>query len=397
MALSLGRRLYNFSNRRDALRAAAWGVRPDGRLIWLHAPGNTPLGGIIEFARRLHKDLGAIVLITSDTAPETDHPVLIHSLPPPDTLKDVQAFLSYWKPSLILVTDGEVRPVLFSEISARGLPLLMAEARMPYLTLGREGWFPGLLREALQAVRVIFAVDESAARLFRNAGANSVKPSGRMEEPSSALPCHEGERMVLADLIATRPVWLAAAVPEAEEDAVIAAHRSALRLAHRLLLILVPDDPAFGDRLARRLEDAEGWTVARRELEQEPTAETEVYIPDSASEYGLWYRLAPVTFLGGSLFGNGALRNPLEPAALGSAILHGPRPGRYGPAFARLGATRGARAVATAADLADALSDLQASDRAARLAHAAWAMASDGVEVTEEILALVRSLIGGET
>lgn len=397
MALSLGRRLYNFSNRHDTSRTMAWGTRPDGQLVWLHAPGPTPLAGLIELARRLHIEQGITVLLTSATPPEGNCPYLIHSLPPVDSLQGVQSFLNHWKPGLVLVTDGEIRPVLFSEASARGLPLIMAEARIPYLTLGREGWFPGLMREALQAVRQIHALDNSAARSFRNAGAISVKSSGRMEERSTALPCHEGERMALTDLITTRPVWLAAAVPEAEEEAVIAAHRSALRLAHRLLLILAPEDPSRADILTQKMEETEGWTVARRGLEQEPLPDTEVYIPDSASEYGLWYRLAPITFLGGSLFGEGSARNPLEPAALGSAIVHGPRPGRFGAALDRLGAARASRAVTTSTELADALSDLQAADRTARLAHAAWAVASDGVEVTEEILALVRNLIGVET
>ena len=396
MALSLGRRLYNFSNRRDASRSGAWTARPEGRLVWLHAPGNNPSAGLLELARRLREDQGVTVLLTSAEVLAESCPYLIHSLPPTDVAQEVQGFLNHWKPGLIVIADGEVRPVLFSEVAARGLPLIMTEARAPYLTQGREGWYPGLMREALQTVRLVLAIDETSARSFRSAGAISVKSSGRMEERSSALPCHEAERMALADTIATRPVWLAAAVPQAEEDAVIAAHRSALRLAHRLLLILVPEDPARAAALAQRMEEDERWTVARRELEQEPMAETEVYVPDGSSEYGLWYRLAPITFLGGSLFGTGAARNPLEPAALGSAILHGPRPGSYGAALGRLGAARATRAVATPTDLADALSDLQAADRAARLAHAAWMVATDGVEITEEILALVRTLIGGE-
>ena len=118
--------------------------------------------------------------------------------------------------------------------------------------------------------------------------------------------------------------------------------------------------------LAAQMEAAEGWTVAQRSLEQEPDSETEVYIPDSAAEYGLWYRLAPVSYMGGSLLGEGCARNPMEPAALGSAIVYGPRPGDYGTVFGRLGAAQAARAVGSASDLGEALSDLLAPDRAAR-------------------------------
>ncbi|MFZ9199684.1 MAG: hypothetical protein ACO22Z_10070, partial [Paracoccaceae bacterium] len=90
----------------------------------------------------------------------------------------------------------------------------------------------------------------------------------------------------------------------------------------------------------------------------------------------------------------GALRDPLEPAALGSAIIYGPRPGPYGATFGRLGAARAARAVGSATDLAEALGDLLAPDRAALAAQAAWTVASDGAEVTEKVLQRLRQLLG---
>jgi 3-deoxy-D-manno-octulosonic-acid transferase len=239
-------------------------------------------------------------------------------------------------------------------------------------------------------------VDESATRTFRKAGALNVATAGRLEEGSAALAYHEPERAALAELFATRPVWLAADVPAAEEAAVIAAHRSALRLAHRLLLIFVPQDPSRAPQIAAQMEASEGWMVAQRGLEQEPEADTEVYIPDAASEYGIWYRLAPVTFMGGTLQGDGCARNPMEPAALGSAILYGPRPGAFGTVFGRLGAALAARAVGSPTDLGDALADLLSPDRAARLAAAAWTVASDGVDVTNRVIDLSRRILAGE-
>jgi 3-deoxy-D-manno-octulosonic-acid transferase len=136
--------------------------------------------------------------------------------------------------------------------------------------------------------------------------------------------------------------------------------------------------------------------VAQRGLDQEPDTETEVYLPDSAAEYGVWYRLAPVCYMGGSLLGDGCARNPMEAAALGSAIIYGPRPGNFGAVFGRLGAAQAARAVGSAGDLGEALSDLLAPDRAARLAQAAWGLASDGVEVTDRVVEFARRVLDGE-
>jgi 3-deoxy-D-manno-octulosonic-acid transferase len=172
---------------------------------------------------------------------------------------------------------------------------------------------------------------------------------------------------------------------------VIAAHREVLRLAHRMLLVIVPEDPARSDTLARQIEEAEGWTVARRSADQEPDAETEVYLADNASEFGLWYRLAPITFLGGSLLGAGCLRDPFEPAALGSAIIHGPRPGVWAASLARLSEARAARPLRLAGELGDAVGDLLAPDRTARLARGAWAVSTSGAEVTDRVVQMVRA------
>jgi 3-deoxy-D-manno-octulosonic-acid transferase len=387
MALSLGRRLYNLTGRREAVGEGAFAPRPEGRLIWLHAPREGALQGLTHLSNKLADEDGIATLVTG--------PREAGLIPAPaDQPADVRAFLGHWKPDAIVLADGEIRPALLFEAEARGIPAMVVDGREPSLVRGRDGWCPGLMRGAVQSLRHVFALDEAAAQSYRKAGAAQVDVLGRMEAVSAALACHEGERAALAEVLKARPIWLAAAVPQAEEAAVIAAHSAALRLSHRLLLILVPEQPARAEALAAQLEAMEGWIVARRAVDEEPDTETAVYLPDSAEEYGLWYRLAPVTYIGGSLAGEGALRNPLEPAALGSAIIYGPRPGPYGTVFGRLGAARAARAVGSATDLAEALGDLLAPDRAALAAQAAWTVASDGAEVTEKVLLRLRQLIG---
>lgn len=397
MAYSLGLTLYNLSNRRDAGQVPDRPPRPLGRLVWLHAPTAEVARSMLELARRLLDEDGLPVLLTcpADIPPRAG---LILQRPPADTAAEARAFLDHWSPEIALLSEGELRPALLHEANERKLPLLMVAGRTPYILRERDGWYPGLMRGLLATFRHVLTIDEPSARAFRKAGASlsAVEVTGKMEEESAALPHLEAEREALARQLATRPVWLAASLPEAEETAAITAHRAALRLAHRLLLIIVPEDPARAEPLAARMEDGEGWTVARRSEDQEPDTETEVYIADNPAEFGLWYRLAPITFMGGSLSGQGCIRDPLEPAALGSAILYGPRPGLFGTTFGRLGAARAARAVGSPTDLAEALGDLLSPDRAARLAQAAWAVTSDGAEVTDKVHLLIRHIMDGD-
>ena len=159
----------------------------------------------------------------------------------------------------------------------------------------------------------------------------------------------------------------------------------------------MPEHPSRAAALAQTLNRAGDFVVAERSREQKPQTDVEIFVVDNPAEYGLWYRLAPVTFLGGTLMGKGPVRNPMEAAVLGSAILHGPKTGQYGPVFGRLGAARATRAVASATGLGDALGDLLAPDRAARLAQAAWSVASDGAEVTDLVLHRIRAIMDGES
>ncbi len=393
MAYSLGLTLYNLAAPTLPQGAPSWPRRPPGRLVWLHAPGGEAQAAMLELARHLIEDDGVAVLMTGAGPQQSE---ALQQPVPPDHPRAVQDFLDHWQPELVVFGDGELRPAAIHDCTQRKLPLLMVDARAPRLPPDREGWYPGLIRSALAPFRHIMVLDDAAGKAFRRAGAEpgQIAVTGRMEEASAALPYVESDRAALAQILATRPIWLAADIAPQEEAAVIAAHREVLRLAHRLLLILVPSDPARAQGLAARIEAEEGWRVALRSAEHEPDTETEVYVPD-ASDYGLWYRLAPVTFLGGSLEGKGCVRNPMEPAALGSAILYGPRSGAYGLAYGRLGAARAARMVGSGGDLTLALGDLLSPDRAARQAQAAWSIASEGAEVTERVLGLIRNIMDG--
>jgi len=394
MSRSLGLALYALFAGRGTGPAVDWPPRPAGRLIWMHAPAPGTVPGLLELARRLREEDGHSILMTS--AEEVPGQAgLTRILPPAETEAAVRAFLQYWRPGIGVLSDGELRPLLLDEAARRSIPVIMVDARKPGLPGGPGPFWPGVIRHGLGQLNRVFAVDETAARLFCRKGADPdlVRIEGRMEDGSVVLPCTEAERAALVRQFRTRPVWLATGLPEAEDAAVIGAHRAALRLAHRLLLIVVPDRPERADALAQQIEAAEGWTVARRSADEEPDEETEVFLADVPSEMGLWYRLAPITYLGGSLYGAGSPCDPFEAAALGSAILHGPQTGEWQAAMARLTEARATRPVSSPVDLAEGLADLLSPDRAARLAQAAWAVTSAGAEVTDRVVLLVRALM----
>ena len=118
----------------------------------------------------------------------------------------------------------------------------------------------------------------------------------------------------------------------------LAAHARARRALPMLALILAPRHPARGDALAEMMR-ARGLTVAQRSKGEAIGADTDVYLADTLGEMGLWYRIASVSFVGGSLVEVGG-HNPFEPALLGSAILFGPHVRNFVDGYRRLSRRR---------------------------------------------------------
>ncbi|MEO0388717.1 MAG: 3-deoxy-D-manno-octulosonic acid transferase, partial [Pseudomonadota bacterium] len=148
-----------------------------------------------------------------------------------------------------------------------------------------------------------------------------------------------------------------------------------------------PRHPERGPDLARDLR-ARGWRLALRSAGDPRERDTEIYLADTLGELGLWYRLAPVSFVGGSLVPVGG-HNPYEPAMLGSAILHGPMIGNFEAAYQRFSAAGATVSVSDAGALAPRAIETLAPDRAAALAAAAWRVTSEGADVAGRFAGLL--------
>ncbi|WP_126975150.1 3-deoxy-D-manno-octulosonic acid transferase [Frigidibacter oleivorans] len=358
----------------------------DGPLIWLNPDATTPPAGIAQLAQRLRRGHPALRFVVTTDAPAADGfprgTLLLPSLP--DRLVPLRRFLDTMRPDVAVLAGAALPAALIHETHARGVPLILADARFTLADWRRWRWRSGLATALLSRCAAILAQDADSDRRLRRLGGQNlpIEVTGPIDETSDPLPCNEAEREALAALLKSRPVWLAAACRPEDEEAVLAAHARAIQLAHRMLLILAPAAPEDGPRLANRIA-ADGWEVALRSREEEPEEQVQVFIADTEGEMGLWYRLAPVTFMGGTLHPTTCGRSPFEPAALGSAILYGPQEAPQEAAYARLAGAKAARRVSGEAELAEALVDLIAADKAATLAHNAWVVTSGGAGAAE--------------
>ena len=117
----------------------------------------------------------------------------------------------------------------------------------------------------------------------------------------------------------------------------------------------------------------------------------QVLICDSGEDLGLWYRTAPLCFLASSLTpGHGGI-NPYDAASLGSAILFGPNVRDHLELYERLAKAGAARKITDSTNLAAALVELVAPDKAAAMALAGWEIATEGAELTDTLIELVQT------
>jgi 3-deoxy-D-manno-octulosonic-acid transferase len=370
--------------------------RPEGQLAWFHAASVGEAVSLLELLRRLQQArpeltcLVTTVTVTSarvmaERMPDT----CIHQYAPMDVVPWVRRFLAHWRPDVAVWTESELWPATLRETYAAGVPMLLINARISNRSFRRWRLFGGMARALLARFDRILAQDDLAAGQLAQLGADPGRLSveGSLKEGAAPLPYDEAERMAIARAFSGRPVWLAASTHPGEEEIALAAHAHARRATPMLALILAPRHPARGDALAEMLR-GKGCSVAQRSKAEPITAETDVYLADTLGEMGLWYRIASVSFVGGSLIDIGG-HNPFEPALLGSAIVHGPHVRNFIEGYRRLAQADAAVLVRGEAELAEAIVSTMAPDRAAELAAHAWEAVSEGAEVTDAVLAAI--------
>lgn len=363
--------------------------RPSGRLLWAHADSLSRLRALVSVCQRIRQQRpGLSVLVTG---PDTlGDPGMVRDDLPGENMPEINAFLDHWAPDLCLWASHALRPALLHMASARGCGLTLIDADDRDWTTPASRWLPDLAPATLAQFETILATDESSERRLRRMGVapQQLAVVGPLTEAAVPLDCSIRLHEELAALLVGRPLWLAARLHPDEVDVILHAHARASRLAHRLLLFLVPDDSRHQHAIAAQV-DAAGFRVCHWDAGEMPDENTQIILAPGPEELGLWYRLAPLAFIGGSLVPGRQGHDPLEAAALGSAILYGPVVGRHLSSYSRLAEAGAARIVKDADTLAAAVSQLIAPDRAAAMAHAGWDIISAGAAMTDQVVDLV--------
>jgi 3-deoxy-D-manno-octulosonic-acid transferase len=320
--------------------------RPPGPLVWIHGASVGEVlaaAALIERLRALH--IG--ILLTSGTVTSAAivakrfPPEIIHQYVPYDSPRYVTRFLDHWRPSLALFIESDLWPNLILSSAARRIPMVLINGRMSQRSFPRWRRASGTISALLGAFEICLAQSDIDAERFSALGARNVITTGNLKLDVPAPPADSMKLDRLMAVSRGRPIVVAASTHPGEEEILIETHRTLAGFFPPLLTVIVPRHPDRGPAIWRMIAGV-GLKASLRSRDELPTAATDIYVADTMGELGVFYRLAGVVFMGGSLVPHGG-QNPIEAIKLGASIVHGPHVFNFTDVYAALDRAGGAR------------------------------------------------------
>ncbi|MEJ1355784.1 MAG: lipid IV(A) 3-deoxy-D-manno-octulosonic acid transferase [Candidatus Sedimenticola sp. (ex Thyasira tokunagai)] len=370
--------------------------------IWIHSVsvGETQAAEpLIKALMEKYPDLPIVVTTTTPTGSARVNALfgskVYHTYFPYDLSFSIHSFVRHTKPRLLIMMETEIWPNLLAICSKKGIPTILANARLSERSAKGYARFGSFARETFGYIGLVAAQAPADAERFLGLGV----PSGQVRVTGSIkfdlrLPASLREQAdVLRRQWGDRSVWVAASTHEGEDEQVLEAHRLVMQQQPDALLVLVPRHPERFDRVAA-LCVSEGFSLARRSASEPCGEAVSVFLGDTMGELTLFLGAADVAFVGGSLVATGG-HNVLEPAALGVPVVFGPHMFNFEAISRMLLAEEAAVEVVSAHELAVTVSSWlgDASERT-RIGENGGRMVESNRGALERLLSLIEDALG---
>lgn len=366
--------------------------------IWVHAVslGETIAAlPLIQALKARYPGETITVTTTTPTGSERVRAALgdsvFHVYAPYDLPDSLARFLERVHPRMLIIMETELWPNTLRACRVRGLPVVLANARLSARSAQGYARFPSLTRSMLGDLSAVAAQHADDAGRFVALGlpAERATVTGSIKfDLNVPAALVEQARALRESLGVARPVWIAASTHRGEDELVLQAFAAVRLRFPETLLLLVPRHPErFGEVAA--LVERSGLKCVRRSEGRPCAPDTAVFLGDSMGELLLFYAAADLAFVGGSLVPIGG-HNVLEPAALRVPALTGPHYFNFAEITRSLLTAGGVREVAGAEALGEAVCDWLAEPAArARAGAAAYAV----IEANRGALARLLELV----
>jgi len=345
--------------------------RPPGRLVWLHGASVGETLSVLPLVEALlAADPALSLLTTSGTLASAEllaqrlPPRALHQFAPVDAPDAAHAFVAHWRPDAAVFVESEIWPNLLLAARRAGARTALVSARLSDASLKRWRRMPSAASVLFGGFDLVLAQDDATAAALANLGA---RDDGRLNLKlvGAPLPADLAALQTARAAIGARPVLLAASTHPGEDDTVLEVFAWLKDRPDRPLLILAPRHTMRGEAVAEAAL-ARGFRVARRAVGEAVLESTEVYVADTLGELGLWFRLARLALICGSLKPGVGGHNPLEASRLACPAASGPYVENWRGVYASLQADQAVRMIEGAAGLAGLLAEALTDDSALR-------------------------------
>jgi len=361
--------------RRDiAERFGRYPVMASKPVIWLHAVsmGETraaePL--VTALAER-HPECELVITQMTATGRQTAEQLFggraTLAYLPYDYPFAVRRFIEHFRPRLGVLMETEIWFNLVRQCELRGVPLLLANARLSENSARGYARIAPLTHSALARMSAVAAQTESDAARLRCLGASAVEVTGNIKFDMAPRPGMQELAAEFRRRFGGRRVLLAASTREGEEALLL--DELAANALSATIVAIVPRHPQRFEEVAGMLSRRGLAFVCRSEDRPVPSG-CSFFLGDSLGEMSAYYAASDVAFIGGSLLAFGA-QNLIEACAAGTPVLIGPSTYNFAQAAEEAIRNGAAMRVRDAADLVDSARRLLSDDSARRRMSAA--------------------------
>jgi 3-deoxy-D-manno-octulosonic-acid transferase len=314
---------------------------------------------------------------------------------PVDGRKWVARALATIHPEAVVLVEAEIWPNFVWRVRAMGVPLFLVNARLSERSFRGYKRFGFLFRPLFASLTGVGVQSNEDAVRVRELGCSpeAIHVVGSLKYDAARLD----ERLPLDVPSLLRRLGvppearlLVGGSTHAGEEALLA--EQFLRLRSRfpdLFLVLVPRHFERSKEVGRELKQRGVKFVYRSKIiattSFEP-GELDCLLVNTTGELRYFYEQATVIFVGKSLTAQGG-QNPIEPGALGKAMVFGPHMQNFAEVSARFLAGNGAVQVRDAAGLEKALAELFGDEAARRQ------LGSNALKVVRENLGAIERTV----
>ena len=299
--------------------------RKKGKVIWFHAASIGESLSILPLLSKLNSDKSIDqIILTTGTLTSANilksklSKKIIHQYIPFDIPSYVNKFLNHWNPSLAVFVESEIWPNFLTELKKRNINSLIVNGRMTIKSFKRWSMLSGLSKRLFSNFSACCTQNSDSAFFYEKLGIKNTINTGNLKFAYKPDEIISDELKKLRSLTKKRKIFLAASTHPGEEEIIKNITLNLKKTVKDLLTIIVPR------HVTRKsfFSSSKGLGLSIRSKKQKINDRTYLYLADTIGELNIFYSLANIVFIGGSLVPHGG-QNPIEAAYLGKKIYHG--------------------------------------------------------------------------